>query len=274
MPKTIYVASIFPFPQTFRRDMWSKPGTPNVYPLPAVKRGEQPFILEVEEQWQLENIPIVTAETGEKQRITIPNNEIADCLIDVFSKNWPFYTPDSRPGIWILKDDIETVGEKGAVTTVTKYRNRWTAEDLERETRVQTAFLEQWVMEGDRLAAEGRARHITPLMKAACDWLALKRPWRGDLAADAKKQCVYCTEFIAAQAIICPNCTKVVDPVRYKQLQDQAQAVADGALPPEPEVVAEVVEHLTEPEDDHRPFSQMNKGEQRRYIKEQLGTAK
>lgn len=231
---TATICSIYPWEQKAERPKYQR-----VYTLPAVAKGDPPFLLPVPDEVQIEYDLYIL---GHKQkRLTVPGKEeIAPDLLREWSENSPGMTMECGPGIWIMRDTVDETDEDGNITVraATKAeKEAMFAEDLQRAKDRQAAWFEYQIMQGDRVADDPKTRDfVNKLMKIACVYMGRTRKWLEEMRDGDTKNCPWCTKSIPVQAIVCPECQRVVDFEGFAKLEArQKAAMQAGAAAPEPE---------------------------------------
>lgn len=193
------IASICPFGQ--KEDRSDKYG--RAYELAPVMKGDAPFLLEVEDAWQTENIPgTYNRNTGtwnrRQERITA--EQIASDLLKCFAENTPLVSEAQGPGIWLYNPETAEVDRKVQEQRQEAYA--WAmvriARDIHRNPR------------------PGETR-VTPQMKAWGRYLGLIEDWQTNEVTDTKA-CIFCTKRIPTSAVKCPECREIVDREKYAEL--------------------------------------------------------
>ena len=219
MRKTI--ASIYPLEQTAERPLYQ-----GFYHLPAVKKGEPPFLLPVNDKVQIER-ELYIAGHGEK-RTSVPGEEIAPDILREWTTGAPGMSPFCGPGIWMVRDEVVEDGARRAATEQEKAR--MFAEDHEAAKQRQAAWLEYQIVEGDRLGDDPKTRKaVTPLMKLSARYMGRERKWLEEMRDSDVRACPFCTKHIPAGAIKCPECGEIVDFEAYARLQAKKQSAIDAA---------------------------------------------
>lgn len=211
--KTIAVCSIYPLRVGIERPLLTPE---NQFWLEPVDRlgGEkdvQPFVLTVNEQYQLERLPI----TGIEHKVTIGAEEIANDLVIHATQMAPGMKPECRPGVWIPEDG-----------------KTWVNRELETNLQAQLNWMDLQYNAGSQLALtpEGK-KAITRLMRVSAKYLGRNPEWILPTTAADVKECQWCTKMIPAKAVVCPSCNQIVDFERYAQLEAIKKATLKGIRP-------------------------------------------
>ncbi len=210
------------------------------FTLPAVAKGDKPFILTILDHNQWEPQPFFTGTLAggrqRQQRIIIDAMEIADCLLREWTVSIPGTTQDCRPGIWIVRDRVYLFNEDGTpqrdADGKTMFREAndaeqkamW-SEDSAAALEAQANFGNQCVQSGSIMAEEPkRVPYIPQYFKALATYYGLTPKWVNRVTDSNVRACGWCTEQIPSAAIVCPKCSKVVDFARYAEMEAAQQA--------------------------------------------------
>ncbi len=230
------IASIYPLEQKAERPLYS-----GFYALPAVKKGDPPFLLRLEDKVQHGHKLFI--EGGGPTKETIPGEQIAPDILREFSENAPGMTQDCGPGIWLVRETVdeneEYIAEDGLKRLRVVSRPASEAEkaamfaqDHQRAKDRQAAWFEYQIAEGDRMPEFARR---TPLMKLSCQYMGRNRKWLEEMKDGDVKLCPYCTRSIPVGAVRCPECHEIVDFEAYARLEAQKKAALAGTTAAEPE---------------------------------------
>lgn len=113
---------------------------------------------------------------------------------------------------------------------------------LEQEASIirerQNAFFQKWVNDARKWAARKELNRIITMHHIAAEALGVKEDWQN--TEEVSPQCQYCRQHIPADAVVCPQCTRVVNVVAYARLQAEEKAAVAAATaqqkPPMPPV--------------------------------------
>ena len=205
--------------------------------LPAVARGQAPYLLPVNDHIQIERMPFI-AGGGIVPRVIAGEHIAADIVMHVSELGMGMST-DTGPGVWAVRDRVPLVNEEDGSwqlhadgKPVTREasdseRNQMFAEDLANATARQERYGQYLIAEGDRYNENVKERIlITTRMKAACVYYHRERPWLIDLRDGDMKLCPFCMASIDARAIKCPKCSEIVDAARFASLTADRKQVA------------------------------------------------
>ena len=226
---TATLASIYPLEQKADRPKYQR-----VYTLPAVAKGDPPFLLPVKDEVQITRELHILG--GKEKRVSVPGlEEIAPCLLREFAENSPGMTMQCGPGIWIVRDTVTEDGNTRPATLAEK--QAMFAEDHQRAKDRQAAWFEYQILKGDEVAEDPKTRRfVTRLQKLAVAYMGRTRKWTEEMRDGDIKDCIWCTKPIPVHAIVCPECGRVVDFEAEAQMEARKLAARSAAgLVPEPE---------------------------------------
>jgi hypothetical protein len=236
MTKTI--ASIYYMPLTARRPLYQ-----GNFDIPAVARGERPFLLPVRDHYQWETLPWSFGYANGRQRQerrTILGEHIAADLLREWTASHPKMNPQCGPGVWIVRDCVylfdpegkpimDAEGKQAFRPATNEEREKMFEEDLRSAIERQSAWAEVCIREGDAMADDLKKIPFIPeYCRQACHYYGRDRKWLHELKDGDVKTCVFCTKVIAANAIKCPHCSEVVDFEAYAKLLNQRKAAENA----------------------------------------------
>ena len=237
---TKQIASIYYMPVEAKRTLYQ-----GHFKMPAVKRGEKPFLLSVPDHYQWETQPFFKGTWNGRQRqerLTVLGEHIANCILSEWTDSHPEMNPQCGPGIWLVRDVIYLTDDKGnAVMSADGKQAYRAATDQEREQMFaedhaaalqrQATWGEASIRKGDIMAEEPKKVPFIPdYCKEACRYYGRERKWLYELRDGDVKACPFCTKSIAANAVKCPFCSEVVDFEAYAALQAKRKAAEEAAL--------------------------------------------
>jgi hypothetical protein len=225
MTKTI--SSIYFIPCHAERHKYA-----GIFDVPAVPKGEKPFLLTVTDHVEMEQQPHIVG--GHQIPRQILGEEIAACVVKEWAENGLGMSPECGPGIWVVRDTIPLTNELGVLQIdplTGRARNRmatdaeraamW-AEDLAFNIARQERWGEYLIGQGDILDADPNKKMailISPAMRAAAQYYGRAVKWLDrKIKHDDRRQCPFCLESIATATVICTHCKQVVDQKRYAEL--------------------------------------------------------
>jgi predicted nucleic acid-binding Zn ribbon protein len=233
MTKTI--ASIYPMPSHVERPLYS-----GIYDIPAVQKGDPPFLLKVEDKVQVGRTLHIMGHRETRDQIL--GEQIADDICKQLAENAPGMGIDCGPGIWVVREEVTDAdpdtGKPFNRPATEAEKAAMFAEDLAHAKVRQAAWMEYQIISGDRKEAQGKYFEITPLMKLACRYMGRERKWLEEMKDGDVKRCRFCTQPIPANAIKCPKCQEIVDPEAYAREQAKRSAVLASMTAAQPEAVA------------------------------------
>jgi len=222
------------------------------YRIPAIKKGSEPFLLRVDDKIQRSQEPGPDGKTKVSARYPVDARDIADDILREWTRETVGMTPDCRPGIWIVRDEVPVTDDQGRPefdadkrpmwrpATDTERAEMW-AEDLAAARIANANWADYLIRQGDLLADDPKQRIlISGPMKIAARYFGRDREWLEELKDNDIKHCPYCTKAIAVHTVKCPHCQEVVDVEKYAKLQAQRDAAVEAARsePVRPPVVA------------------------------------
>jgi len=220
------------------------------YTLPAVKKGDPPFLLPVEDKIQIGRS--LHIEGNRETHSTVLGENIAGDIAAEWTERAPGMSQECGPGIWVVRETIEENEEYMAEDGQKRFRavsraateaekRAMFAEDHQRAKDRQAAWLEYQIFKGDKIAADEKSEiRPTPLMKLACRYMGRNRKWLEEMRDGDIKVCPYCMESIPTAAVKCPKCHEIVDFEAYAALEARKKAAMAGIpfAEAEPELVA------------------------------------
>jgi hypothetical protein len=203
---TVYVASIYPIEQKQERPQYG-----GYYTLPAVKRGEKPFVLEVTDKIYYEDR---IGTEGRRYPVTERGENIARDIVGALTSNAPGMDSNCRPGIWIIGETPN-----------------YTAEQLAENTQAQENWLNHWIREVDAWDAARRAKLLQKVIlpKVACQHLGIERDWAVMNPAQMTI-CPSCQKAVKAGAMRCEHCKEVIDLDAYAAFEARKHAAVQKAI--------------------------------------------
>lgn len=207
-----------------------------MYEVPSVKKGENPFILEVPDKGQMDKLPHIIG--GGHIRRVITGEEIAHDIVQHWAQNGMGMKPEVGPGIWQIREFLPVVNEHGIpqkdsdgrvmINEVSEEQKKeWFAEDLAFNIARQDRWIEHLIGEGDRMALNPKEiPYITSSMKAAVKYSGRQREWTLELKSGDRSVCSFCGMSIVSNVIICTHCHEVLDAKRYQANKDRIAAAA------------------------------------------------
>jgi hypothetical protein len=201
-----------------------------VFDAPAVAKGAPPFLLTVRDHNQLERLPHIVG--GGQFPRTILGEHIAADIVQHWSQGALGMTPDSHPGVWVVRDVVVIYDETGtplkdvfgAVQTrpaTQEEKDAMWQEDLAANTAAQNRWADYLIGQGDVLDGDPNPAMkllISHLMRSACKYRSRDRGWLQELKDSDAKTCVFCLKSLDARAVVCEHCHNVVDREAYDRL--------------------------------------------------------
>jgi hypothetical protein len=234
--RTVRIASLYPIAQRAQRPLYG-----GDFNLTAVKRGDQPAILDIKDHFQFEPQPYFTGLINGKQRKErklVLAIEIAQCLLREWTIDNTMWNPECHPGIWIVRDTIALVDANSGVpeldgdgkpavrdATEAEKKAMWD-EDHERASRAQATWVEAAVTHGNIMAENPKAISFIPKpYKVLAVAYGYTPKWLNRSAHANTKPCPWCQEQVPTTVIYCPKCTRCVDPQRAATVQAEQDAI-------------------------------------------------
>lgn len=236
---TEQVASIFPLERRLHKPTF-KPQS--MFIIPAVPKGNPPFILDI--HTQTENVFIGGARAGFGGNYIdkpIPAYQIAQDFAThhfIIGAARDANGVDGSPGVWHVGtvDTDVAIRIRELTTEVqqmeTEQRNPPGQAEIRQEinalesqrfgaevklmTYKQGLFFEQWFKLAELLAVRNKPEQITDMSRIGAAWHGITgRSWQQEMAKEMMKPCPYCRALIDGLAVVCPICSKTVDQQRY-----------------------------------------------------------
>ncbi len=219
------------------------------YEIKGVALNTPPLLLETHDIVQRDEGPVTTGPGGGKRQVLqypVLGEEIARCLVAEWTENGLGMTPDSHPGIWVVRDripvmkkdplsgeevaDLDVFGKQVFRSATAEEAVQMWEDDIATARRVDRAYAEWCYVDGNRIAADIRNIQFIPKnYKLAARQYGLEADWLKEGAALEVRPCISCTKVISKRAIVCPHCQQVVDFERYAAMQVQKdQALRDA----------------------------------------------
>lgn len=235
------IASIYFAPLKAERTLYG-----GYYDIPAVAKGAEPFVLTIGDKIQRSQEPSPDGKSKITQKYLVNGRDIANDILREWTRDSLGMTPECRPGVWIVRDEVPLTNEDGTPVvdadkaaqwrpaTDTEKQTMW-AEDLESARIANANWGDYLIQSGDVLAEDPKQWVlIGPLRRIACRYYGKDRPWLQELKDSDIKKCPYCTKAIPIQAVKCPSCLEVVDAARYNTMR--AEIVDAPTVPIRPPV--------------------------------------
>jgi hypothetical protein len=201
------------------------------YEIPGVPLGGEPAFLVIEDRMQVEQGPYQLGTNGKRsrRRYLVLGESIARDVVAEWSQNGVGMTPQCRPGIWVVREQLPLINEDGTPqvdadgipqwrpATEIEKESMW-AEDLAAARAADRAYANMLFMQANAMAEDPRLiPFIAPHARLAAKHYGLEAEWMKQDAALHVKTCPYCTKVIPAKAIKCPKCTEIVDLEAYAE---------------------------------------------------------
>lgn len=239
--RKVRLASIFPRALHLERPLYM-----GVFDMPAVPLGAKPFIYEIKNHYQIEPMPLFygTGANGraKQRRDTIEALDIAHDLLLHWTKAPLGCNDFSRPGVWLVRDvvyltdgqgrpELDADGKPAYRDATDEEQKAMWAEDVASNTAAQAAYGEYCIMNGNVMAEDPKKIPFIPdLYRDMAKYYGQSPKWLNRISDANTKACQWCSQVIPNVAVVCPNCSKTVDAVRYAHMEkDQLAAVANVA---------------------------------------------
>lgn len=218
-----------------------------VYQIPAVGPGKEPLILTITDRVQVEQGPYSLGSVAGRRSVRrqlIPGEAIARDLVREWTEMGLGMTPQCRPGIWMVREQVALMREDGTIETdadglplwrlaMDEERELMWEQDLQMARMVDRAYADYLFMQANALAEDARLiPFVSEVAKTGARAYGLEAEWLKANAALNVKTCSYCTKVIPGAAIKCPHCQEIVDVEAYARLEatkKQALKVASEA---------------------------------------------
>jgi hypothetical protein len=207
------------------------------YQLPAVPLGADPVTLSITDRVQIEQGPYQLGSNGKRSRRQhlVLGQVIARCVVNEWASNGVGMTPQCRPGIWAVREQLPLLNADGTPQLDADGVALWRAadpaeknamweEDLVAARAADRAYANMLFIQASGMAEDPRLiPFIAANARVAAKHYGLDAEWLKEDAALHVKPCPYCTKVIPAKAIKCPKCTEIVDVEGYALLEAQKQ---------------------------------------------------
>jgi hypothetical protein len=205
------------------------------YELPAVEANAQPALLTVTDEIQRWEGPY-SGSTGKgrsKHSTLIHGEDIARDIVNQWTTGGVHMGATCHPGIWVVREQIPLVNEKGASVRDADGRAQWRpatdaeqksmwAEDLAEAKAADAAYAQALFDYANSRAQDPRLIPFIPKnCRLAAERYGLQAEWLRPNAG-TQRACPFCQKFIPANAVKCPNCQEVVDQAQYSRMIAQA----------------------------------------------------
>lgn len=213
-----------------------------IFYLPAVPLNSEPAIIDIDTHRQVERGGFETSNNRRQRSVhkyVIEAIDIARDIVNQWAYNGLGMFDGQRPGVWLVRDFIPEIGEKGVQIVdadgkgvfreaTPQQRKEMFAEDLAANRKADIEYSRWCVMEGNRIAQDVRTIQFIPeRYKMAAENLGMQTSWMKPTSATLEmKTCQYCTSVIPTRAVVCPKCQQIADFEEFGRLEAQKQAVA------------------------------------------------
>jgi predicted nucleic acid-binding Zn ribbon protein len=239
------IASIYFAPVLARRPLYG-----GYFEIPAVEKNAEPHILVIDDKVQRSQEPSPDGSTRVMQRYLIEGRDIAVDILREWTAESVGMTPDCRPGVWIVRDEVPLTQPSGLPQYDADGKAMWRqaseeervamwAEDRKAAEIAQANWADYLIRSGDVLAEDPKQWVlISNLMRVAARHFGKERPWLQELKDNDVKHCQWCTKAIPVFAVKCGFCHEIVDPERYVEMARKRDAVLEqsSASPVRPPV--------------------------------------
>jgi hypothetical protein len=215
----------------------------------AVPKGSSPAILTVPDHRQVETLPYSqSSHSGRRDQVrrVVLGEEIAPDILAEWTERNPDASPSCAPGMWIVRDVIPIWHEEGESKgnalidadgrqqhrdTTAEEKAAMFAEDLAAAIVRQDAWVERCVQKGDIMDEDIKKRPFIPeYCKAAALYRGDDRKWLHVRKASDIVSCPWCRKSVDAEAIVCSECGRVVNPAREALMKTQQKLAAEVAV--------------------------------------------
>jgi hypothetical protein len=154
-----------------------------------------------------------TEEEREPLKVLTPAKEVAKSVINDFLHNIPGYdeATNSMPGLFAVSGKVEK-----------DYIKKACADELKAARTRQFNWYKVLVAQGDDSYVRANRQHraVSSLQRIACKALGLERDWLVEVNTEiGPKYCIACKSKVHAEAIVCPNCSCILDEAKYKLIR-------------------------------------------------------
>lgn len=204
-----HIVSIWPVREVATRTFLqpTSPEGSNIFVLEAATK-EKPFVLAIEYFQQREYIG-----NDRHQNSTVWADEVAADLVNQLAMHKNGAVAGAGPGIWI----DETL-KNGTIAEV--HQSPLFADAVKR----QDAFAWEFVTQARAAFFAKKYKQITKLHYTMAALLGIQNePWQQDglMGREGMKACPFCASALPLAALICQNCTRVIDPQGVKAMEEK-----------------------------------------------------
>lgn len=241
MPRR-FIASVYPITMHAERGIYG-----GVFHLPAFQKDGRPVMYEVRDHVQTDTLPWIMAPQGAQRqsqiKILINATDITRDIIQEWTLRTLGQSPDCRPGIWMVRDQIplfeddgitpmkDALGQQEWRQATKEEREEMFQEDLAYNLDVQSRWADYCIMQGDIMGENIKAVQFIPsYCKVLCRYYGRDRKWLHNLKDGDIKTCSYCKKTIPSDAVKCQFCQEVVDWKAYNKLKAEGQEVIPSQL--------------------------------------------
>jgi hypothetical protein len=210
-----------------------------VFVTQPVKLGGDPFIINVEDDIQIERGPYMES-IDKKRRSThkypVTGFDRANDIVKEWAHSGLGMNPTCRPGVWVVRELLPVLNELGQQEMdadnigLTRLAEReemrqMFEEDLIANRAADVEYARWLIGEGNAQAQDPRLiRFIPSKAKLAVEHLGMTTEWmKPGAGALEMKSCIYCSSIIVKRAVICPKCQQVVDAGEFARLKLEQQ---------------------------------------------------
>lgn len=181
---------------------------PQVYPgdffIPAAEKGKLSCLVITDSV-----IYIPLDEIRGKMSQTVPALDMAKSIVEDYRRSLVYLRANDAPGLFYIPGGFtaEQV-DKEFKDEVLKYR------------KLQEGWFSHLITVGTDEWARSRQRMFIPeICRHAATYMGQNPEWALALTEVINVNCKFCTSLIPSEAVVCPNCHNVLDPVRFKSLR-------------------------------------------------------
>jgi hypothetical protein len=211
------------------------------YRIPAVAKGGTPEFITVKDEIQRSQEPSPDGKSKYTRRDLIDGRHIAVDIVREWTQETPGMTPQCRPGIWVVRDEMPLLNPDGTPQFDADHNAQWRPatteekeqmfqEDLASNRNADANWAEFLIQQGDFLDGQepSHRKFIGPLAKQAARHWGREREWLEELRDSDIKKCPYCSKSIAKVAVKC-SCGEIVDLEGYARLKQREKEVLEAA---------------------------------------------
>jgi len=181
---------------------------PCTFTIPAAKLGEFE-ILHVENTMLLIDVGDRTINTTEQSSV------VANAIVNDYVKSQIGYSPQACPGMFVVEGKL----------SINDVQKNCKKELADAQARQMAWFSTIFQMAEDEWQRNPKLSAVTATQRLAAKILGRKPVWLIEATPTLLRPCPFCTVDIKGDAIICPHCHQVINPVEFKKKQEELAKV-------------------------------------------------